>query len=271
MGNHAPKGTRSKFLLVIALLLCLSVLAPDAGDRTLSPPDTTRPWSSTVLYTYQDVSDSRPNWERLQVLVQRRFEWGTLLAKGLRARRFTRWDEALALETYPNLWGEAYGHVGGQYGFQPQSLPQVNTFAHLFQPVGHGFELTTSYDLRRYPEQSVHLFGAGIVKYIGAWYLRAQTRLIPLAGEVGTVQTLAARRSLRGSGLRDYVELRGGLGRGIETIGPGPQVVITQTYFVSLRARLFVTPWLGVSLTASYSDDDFFTRRSLSVGLTSEW
>lgn len=255
-----------------ALLFCLSLLVPPTENgRSPEPPDSTAPWSATVTYAYQHVSDERPNWERLQALVQRRFPGGTLLIKGIRARRFSQWDEALALEAYPNLWGQAYGHVGVQYSFRPQSLSEVNLFAKLFQPVGRGFELTAGHDLRAYSEKTVHVLSAGAVKYLGAWYLREQTQLVPLAGEIGVVQTLAARRSLGDTSFRNYVELRGGLGRGVETVGPGPRVEITETSFISLRARLFLTSHLGLTVTGSYSDDDFFTRRALSVGLTTRW
>jgi len=228
-------------------------------------------WQASAFYRYQSLTDGRPSWHRAEALLLRRFRKGSVIAKAIRARRFEEWDEALALEGYRDLWNGAYGHLRLQYAFSPQALAAAEVYAELFQSVGSGWEVAGTYWLRDYPGETLHLAGLGVGKYVGRWYLRAKTLLIPQAGEVGVAQLLRARRYLDGASAREFLDLQAGLGRSVELVGPGPRVEIARTYFVTARLQRFVTRHLGFSVGTAYSDVKFYARRGVTAGLLVRW
>jgi YaiO family outer membrane protein len=227
-------------------------------------------WQASAFYRYQSLTDGRPSWHRTEALLLRRFRKGSVIVKGLRARRFDEWDEAVALEGYRDLWSGAYGHLRLQYAFSPQALAEAEVYAELFQSMGGGWEVAGTYWLRDYPGETLHLAGLGVGKYVGRWYLRAKTLLIPRASEVGVSQSLRARRYL-GTSAREFLDVQAGLGRSVELVGPRPRVEIARTYFVTVRLQRFVTRHLGFSAGAAYSDVEFYARRGVTAGLLVRW
>lgn len=241
-----------------------------AGQQEVTDPRLRTPWEVNVYYDYEVVSGGRQPWESVQGLVQRRFRQGAVIFRAERTRRFRSWDEAVTGEVYWNLWRQAYGHVQAQYAPEPQTLPETAFLVELFQGLPGGFELSAGYGHRNYPTEPVNLYRGGLAKYLGYWYLRTQTLVVPFLGEMGIAQTFAARRYL-GDSPADYAEVRGGFGREVTIVDVGPLIDVARTYFVSARLQKYVSENAGFSVSLSYSDDDFYTRTGVSVGLLTRW
>ena len=263
---NIPKGKGA------GILLLLMALATAAAPMSAAQSESSRPeypWETSIFYTFESLTEDRPSWHRLEALVLRRFNGRSVLVKGIRVRRFQTWDEAVAVGGYLDLWRQSYGHVSLQYAPDAVALADVDFYGEIFQGIGDGWEAAGSYRLRSYPQESVHLAGAALAKYIGKWYLREKSTLVFRAGETGYTQTVSARRYFTPP--REFVEVRAGIGRGVALVGPGPSVEFTRTYFASVRLQRFLTPHIGYSVGASHSNIEFYARSGVILGLLVRW
>lgn len=277
---HAlPLGNRWRLRpiarLAVALILltgsgvahppCLQAQS-STGEHAAGPSGS---WEAAVYHTWQHLSDQRAAWQVYEVLVQRRHAQGAVILKGAHVRRFGMGDETIAVDVWQDLWPQAYMHASLDYAPSPALLPGQAASGELYQAIPGGWELAGSYEQRRYPEQAAHLVGAGLARYVGAWYLRTKTTATRLYGRFSIVQGLRARRFL--SPPHEYVGVRIGGGRVAEVVDEGPVIETVRTYFVTVQFQKYLTPHLGISVSGSYSDDAFFVRRGLSLGVMTRW
>ena len=226
-------------------------------------------WEASIVHQRQHLSEGRAAWQAYQLMVQRRSARGAMLLQGNRVQRFGVWDEALKAEAWRDLWAKAYGHLRLQYAPTPQILPGQELYAELFQAVPGGWEVAGSYSHRRYPEQTVHSMGLGLGKYVGNWYLRGKTTVIPQHGSASVVQRLRARWYLNAP--REYIGVQVGGGRIRAIVDEGPILETVRTYFVTAQLQTYLTSHFGISVVASYSDDAFFIRQGVTLGLLTRW
>ena len=253
-----------------ALLVLLLLLGAAAPLHAQSPSDDAPGgWEAAAFYTWQHLSDQRVPWQMMKALVQRRHAQGALILEAAHVRRFGRGDASVSVDVWQDLWPQAYVHAAVDYAPSPALLPGQAASAELYQAVPGGWEVAGSYAQRRYPTQPVHLVGAGLAKYVGAWYLRAKTTVTRLYGRFSIVQGLRARRYLNPP--REYVGLQIGGGRVVEVVDEGPVIETVRTVFVTAQAQKYVTPHLGLMIAGSYSDDAFFVRRGLTLGVLTRW
>jgi len=237
---------------------CCWLLTLPAAAQTLPR------WGLTTFYTYEALNEQRPAWHVGYLGLQRRFARQTLIADVTTHRRFNRNDVALGLEGWSDLWSGAYGNLRLQYTPEARFLPDVEAYVEVYQTVG-AWELALSARPRFFPDDTVPTFGLALARYEGNWYLRTRTLLTALAGHLNWTQTFMARRYRQPP--LDFIDLQAGFGRGVEIVDVGPVLQAVRTYFVAVRMQRFVTRTLGLSVGLSYSSDDLFIRRGVSVGL----
>ncbi|MDQ7039942.1 MAG: YaiO family outer membrane beta-barrel protein [Rhodothermus sp.] len=249
-------------LLGIALLGCFMLTRPAVAQSE-------RPWGFTSFYTYEALDGRRPAWHLLHLGVQHYFSPQlTLMAEVAMHQRFNRRDAALALEGWATLWYGAYGNVRLQYVPHARFLPRVEGYVELYQGIG-AWELAISFRPRFFTGETVPTLGLAMARYEGNWYLRTRMLLTALAGHVNWTQSFRARYYWNPP--LAYVDLQFGYGRGVEIVDVGPVLRAVRTYFAAVRLQRFITRTVGLSIGFSYSDDDLFIRRGISMGLFQRW
>jgi YaiO family outer membrane protein len=250
---------------VTPLLLALLFAAPDSG--------TAPRWRAGLTYGFEAFTRDRTTWHAASAQVSRRFSKGTLIGELLAARRFDLTDRGVAVDAYRTLRPRAYGNLRVQVVPGANVLPRLDVAAgHRLKRLG-GVEFSAGYRRMQYPHDHADLFSAGVAKYAGNWYLRARTTIVPKAGSTGISGALAARRYLATPD--EYLDVQGGLGEELLTVGTGPNgpdVQVRKNRFAAVRIQKRLTSWLGASLGATYnSTDGFPDRRGLTVGVSHRW
>lgn len=241
-----------------------ALVSSDTTQASASAPQ----WSAATYYSYQWLSEGRPSWQRWNGLLQRRTEAGAWVVGVTRQQRFRTPDVSFRTDAWHDLWTNAYGHLYLAYGPSAHTLPRRAVRAELYQGM-HAWEVVGRYEWRSYTGDAVHVMGVGLGMYAGAWYLRTRTVLVPRGDVWAIAQSAHARRYVGSSD--SYVDAQVGMGRGVEVVGPGPSLQLTRTYFGAVRLQYYLTNRWGFSVGASYSGDDFFTRRGVSGGLLVRW
>lgn len=240
----------------------------DSPSNGACPPAC--PWEGFLNYSYSSVTNGRAPWHDARAAVVHPFAGGLTAALELiEDSRFNRWDRAVALDTYLELWAGSYGNVRVQYAASPNFLPIAGMYGELFQGLPDGWEVSANYRFRAYSHDETHLLGVSLGRYVGRWYLRALGHMLPRTGHVGFIYAAKARRYFAPP--RSYVELGAGRGRGVEVVDVGPVIQTTATYHASVRLQTYVTNHFGIAVQGVYSDDEFFKRRTVALGVMSRW
>lgn len=230
-------------------------------------------WLAYVGDTYSNFSSSLASWNEYDATVRWYFPRGSLAAQTLVANRFSLTDRAFALDSYIDAWPRAYVNLRYQYSADATLYPEQAYRAELFQGVGRGWEPSLSYDHMSFSHTDVDMYGVGLGKYFGNWYLRWRTLFIPSLGTLGVSHRALARYYFSGNA-DDYVELNGGFSHGSELLPHSVLVNVTSSATVGAQIQKFFTPRFGLWLTASWSDEHTsnpFIERDLSLTLLFRW
>lgn len=229
-------------------------------------------WSASISGGLTTFSPSRDEWSDYSISIRRRFDWGSLAGEFLGANRFRTDGQAWALDGYVDLWSRAYANLRYQNSPQARNFPDHAWRAEIFQGFGSGWELSGSYDHMDYGATNTDMYGVGLGKYLGNYYLRFRTLLIPNTGFTNLNHRATARWYYAGNG-DDYLELAGGWSRGGDRPSWRPyQVVKVRSESVSLAAVRYLTPRWGLKLSGSYGDEeDGFVERGLAATIYSRW
>jgi YaiO family outer membrane protein len=228
-------------------------LSSSEGSTGESRADPVRPpWKAAVRYEFQSFSRDRGDWHTVTLAIGRDFSRGTLTLEGLRTYRFSKEDDAVALDGLLFLWPRAYGTSRVQYAVDPVLLPKSDIAVELFQGFGPGWEASASYRTSDIPEERVNVFGVSLAKYFGNWYVRARST-VSTTGELDAEHALTIRRYFGDTG--DFVQVEGGAGRELIDVAPGPKVISREVRFVGVRVQKFFSPQFGVSLAGTYRDE----------------
>lgn len=228
-------------------------------------------WFARLSSGLSDFSPDRGSWRDHGVAVRRYWRGASLAVEYLRAERFDQHDGAVALDAYVDLWPRSYANLRYQYSPDAVLYPDNSYRFEVFQGIGTGWELSGSYDHMNFGNNGVALYGVGLGKYTGDWYLRWRTLFIPSSAKAGYSHRALARYYYAGSG-DDYVELNAGFSHGGE-FTPGTTIVdATSSRSVGVVFQTYPHPRWGVTASAGYdSDKDSFVERSLSAGLLTRW
>ncbi len=242
-----------------------------------SEPLATQPgglrWLAHVGDTYSNFSAGRSAWSEYEASVRGYFPRGSLAVESLVARRFSLTDHAFALDGYAGAWSRAYLNLRYQYSPHATLYPQQAYRAELFQGVGRGWEPSLSYDHMSFASTNVDMYGVGLGKYVGNWYLRWRTLFIPSTATLGVSHRALARYYFSGNP-DDYVELNGGFGRGSELLPHSVLIDVTSSWSAGAQIQKFFTPRWGIWLTGSVSDEHTsnpFVERDASLTLLFRW
>lgn len=228
-------------------------------------------WSAGVSYGVSDWSPDRGDWNDYSASIRRHFTSGSLAFEYLHASRFSRNDDAFALDGYVDLWPRAYANLRYQYSPDAILYPDNSYRAEIWQGVGRGWEPSVSYDHMNFGNNNVDMYGVGIGKYTGNWYLRWKTLVIPATAKTSVSHRALARYYYAGNG-DDYVELNGGFGAGGEFRRRSTIVEKTSSSGVGVAIQKYFHLRWGIKVAASYDDEDnSYVERSGSVSLYTRW
>jgi YaiO family outer membrane protein len=257
-------------ILVLVAIFGVAVQCTVPPGLAQDAPHTAQPWQASVRYDYDRVSGDRKDWQRWTISLKRDVPRGTIMASFDRQRRFGVVDAGGAVDVWQDLWSKAYGHLRVGLGPSARIRSRRTVRADLHQSIG-AWEVSGQYSWRHYRTDDVHLFGPGLARYIGSWYLRTRTTAVPRPGPWAVAQRLGVRRFYSSAASTSYVDAEGGIGRSVELVGADSELLVTRTVFASVRVRHFLTPHLGVTAALRYSDDGVFQRTGGSVGLIGQW
>jgi YaiO family outer membrane protein len=202
----------------------LASLEPQTAEAGAKPPEALPSgrylWSASLGVDYTEFPSGGFHWIDTVASVRRQFDAGSLGFEALTADRFRSFDSAWALDAYADLWRRAYVNLRFQAGTDAVLFPRTRWRAELFQGVGHGWELSASYDRLDY-QTPVELIGAGIGRYVGNWYVRWRHLYVPsTAGSPSWSNSdrVTVRDYFAGDA-DNYVEVAAGLGRTDEPTG----------------------------------------------------
>jgi YaiO family outer membrane protein len=228
-------------------------------------------WSAGLSYGGSGFGPSRGEWRDHSASVRRRFPRGSLAVEYLGAERFDDYDYAFALDAYVDLWNRSYANLRYQYSPDHALYPDNSYRAEIYQGVGKGWEISGSHDHMNFGDNNVDMYGAGVGKYVGNYYLRWRALFIPSTAKLG-VSHRALMRYYYGGNADDYFELNGGFSRGGEFVRNTTVVATTRSTSVGGAIQKYLSPRWGFKISGGYSDDEnSFVERSISAGVYTRW
>ncbi len=248
--------------------------------RALNPhalgPDVVVPagylWSASLGASGTEFSPSRADWSEYMLSVRRHFERGSLGIEALGADRFSTSDHAWALDAYVDLWSRAYANLRYQHGPQENLYPGTAWRAELFQGVGRGWELSASYDRLEFNSSNVDIYGFGVGKYVGNWYVRLRHLYIPGDDSASNSDRLLLRYYYAGDA-DNYIEFAAGAGRSDKAAASAAGASGgTHSWSTSAAFVKFLNPRLGFKLGAAFGEeDDGFNDRGVFGTVYTRW
>lgn len=250
----------------------------DAALRAMQPPRPGNPeaaiasgytWSTGLSGSWQDVGDG-PRWNDQTLSARRYFKNGSIGFEALRAHRFDQTGRAWAIDAYTGLWNGAYANLRYQRAPSERLFPANSGRVEIYQSLGDGWEASLSDDVLGF-ESRVNIYGVGLGKYVGNFYVQLRHQNIVSEGSYSSGDRLLARWYYRGDG-DSYLEATANRGRSDDPLS-----------LTGGRARsgggsvnwvhYFSRDW-GGKIGASYArsgGDDGDREHGVSIGLYRRW
>jgi YaiO family outer membrane protein len=205
-------------------------------------------WSLRTEAGRTGFSGARADWDDYEIGLRRHFARGSLALEVLSTHRFGTHDRAWALDGYVDTWARAYANLRYQHAPGSDLFPGRAWRAELFQGVGEGWELSASVDSLRFDSSSTELYGLGVGRYVGNFYLRARSRYSTSSHDFGHHGLV---RYYYAGNADEYVEVSAGNSRSEDRIGGGNEGSTS----LGLAFVRHFTPALGMKLAAGHADD----------------
>lgn len=249
----------------------IASLQPRVDDPETVVPAGYR-WSLRLAGSQTRFSPDRDNWNEYELSLRRRFERGSLALEWLHADRFNTRDNAWALDAYASLWSRAYANVRYQYGPDGGLFPDHAWRAELFQGVGQGWEVSGSYDHLQFDGSDTDMYGVGVGRYVGNYYLRYRALYVPGVGS-GSLSHRGVVRYYYSGDADDYIELNASTGRSHERdTGAFDRVIGESSSSFGVNFVKYVRPQWGYKLGAGYANNvDGFDETRFSAALYARW
>jgi YaiO family outer membrane protein len=228
-------------------------------------------WTAGIADTLSVFTPARAHWDEASASLRYHWDVGSLAAEVWHADRFSLTDQAVALDGYVDLWPRAYANLRYQYSAQAELYPQRAYRAEVFQGVNGGWELSASFDDLGFAAD-VHMWGAGLGRYVGNWYLRWRTLYIASPRPTGTSNRALARYYYSGDP-DEYLEAHAGFSHGGEYLGESLVIQADRGWTAGVAAVKYWHGW-GLKLGLDYSDEQAvspFLERDLSLSLQRRW
>lgn len=242
------------------------------GQRAVNP-DIAKPagfdWTASFSGSATRLSLRDQRWNEQGLSVRRYFSRGSIAAEALRAHRFDQHAYAWALDAYASLWQGAYANLRYQKAPTERLFPRYSWRAELFQSVGAGWELSASDDRLHFGTARVDIYGFGLARYYGNFYVRWRHTNIVSEDSRSSGDRVAARYYYAGNG-DDYLEGAISRGRSEDPLAlAGGRV---QSGGGGVTVVRYITPRVGLRLGASYARDSVSgSEKTLSAGMTLRW
>ena len=263
-----PPPVRS---LVVAIGVLMGPWAgPATGQPSSTPTDAVdMEWTSGVVWGREIMASDRPGWPDWsdgRLFTTRRFDGGSLGVELARVKRFGSVDVGVAVDGYRELWSRAYGHLRIRATPDAGVLPGLDVRAEVFHALAGGWEVSANVRTMDFETRDVAVFGGGVARYVGAWYVRQVASVGRLAGASALSGALNVRRFIAAP--VEYVELAGGVGSEVVLVGPGPDLDTRDTRFVQARLQRFLAGRWGVMGSLGYTTfEGAPSRIGISVGV----
>jgi YaiO family outer membrane protein len=200
----------------------------------------------------------------------RRTERLSFSIEGFASRRFDTWDRGVGGDVTTVLWPGAYASVRAQAAPSAATIARTDLGAELTQALPHALEVAPSWRIMRFRDASVAIYGVGLARYAGDWYLRGRMTAAPQSDRTGTAGTLLARRYFGSAS--DLLEMHVGTGQEVIVLPPPAAAALRRTAFVALRGARTLTPVLVGTVGASLDrDEGLGIRRGVRLGTEVRW
>ena len=228
-------------------------------------------WSASLAAGTSTFNRDRDNWQHANATLRRHFDRGSLAVELLQAQRFGRSDLAWALDGYADLWSGSYANLRYQHGGQDSLFAERAWRAELFQNLPHGWEVSGSYDRLEFAHADVGIYGLGLGKYVGNFYLRGLTRRVQ--GDAGSHSSHRGLvRWYYAGNADDYFEVSGGTGRSGELTRAPADIETGRGSSLGVALVKYWTPQWGFKVALDYADTDFaFVERRATATLYRRW
>lgn len=225
--------------------------------RTMDRIPGALPWQASFSYSFDGFSDETFDAHTLKTSIRREFETGSLGLEGIRAYRFSQWDDAIAVDGFLDLWRRAYGNLRVQAGIDTDVLPHWASLAEIFQGFGKGWEASAGARFLDFGSTDVDFYAASIAKYLDNWFFREQVTFVPKEKSVKISNSLLARRYL--TTVDDFVQAAIGFAS-------------DGTHSYSMGIQKFFHPQFGIFLAGNFNDsDDPGTRGGFTIEFITRW
>ncbi len=234
----------------------------DGMLRAIARHPSAAAWESSCnIFTASMTGEDGTDWSFYDACVKRELNSGSVAVGYIRAKRWNKWDDALYMDAYWDLWRKAYGNFRIQTA-EAGVLPRMGYSLEIFQGIGSDWEISAGYRLMQFPSDDVSIFIVSAAKYSGPFYLRERTFLDPESSRMNQAYSLLTRYYF--GRIDDYIDLDIGLSNASDY---GSGNLFHQT---SLRvsAQKFFISRIGTQISGSYIHvKDGPVKRELSLKL----
>ena len=244
--------------------------APHALPRAANPEAVRAAgytWAASLSGSWTDVGSS-PRWNDQAASVRHYMKGGSIGFETLRAHRFGQSGHAWALDAYADLWNGAYANIRYQRAPAARLFPANSGRVEIYQSLGSGWEASLADDVLGF-DSRVNIYGVGLGKYVGNWYVQLRHQNIVSQGSHSNGQRLLARYYYAGDA-DSYLEATANSGRSDDPLSLSGGRARSGGGSVTW-VRYWSGNW-GSKVGASFSRGENDSReRGLSVGLYRRW
>lgn len=137
------------------------------------------------------------NWSSYNERVKLSGPKSSYVLHGIQTFRSGFSDNAVALDSYFNIRGNAYLNIYGQVTEAPNFLPYSVVRIEFSRGIGTGWETSLAATRLNFTKTPVNIYQITTAKYAGNWYLRAKWLWMPLKNKTNRLYTLSGRRFLK--------------------------------------------------------------------------
>ena len=157
-------------VVVFALVADGAAAAPKPARRRPAP----RPDNAVSLeYEYENFGDNYDPWALGMLELSHRFDFGSVIGRINRARRFSRSGTQFEADAYPRLGKGMYLYTN--VGFSNASIfPKQRFGAELYKSLPNSYEASIGFRQLNFENSNVTLYTGTIAKYKGNFYYSAR-------------------------------------------------------------------------------------------------
>jgi YaiO family outer membrane protein len=239
-------------MLVLAVGMSLALFDGDTvvvrdSARSLNTPPW---WEADVTANGESFASRLSAWQWHSVAVRYRGRSQSHAFEAFTARRYSVWNSGFALEESSILGRGAYVAIRAQLAPGATIVPRSDVSVTWYQAIGGGWELIPSARRMSFPDDHVPIWGLGLGRYTGLWYLTGRINRASQAGEHG-ITTSAGVRRYAADAAPDFVDVTVSYGHEIAVLSPSI-VALRRTASAAARGQHMVSRNLGTSLAITY-------------------